>query len=187
MYGCKSWTITKAECQRSDAFELWFWRRLLRVPWTARRSNQPILKKINREYSLEGLMLKLQYFGQTWCDKPTHWKRPWCWERLKAGGDGDKRGQDGWVASPTWWTGLWANSRSWWRTGEPGMLRPWGCKELDTTEWTPTQSRTLPDQLTCTRFHPLWGKTSSDFLTWSSVLTALTDAIVLHLISWSYN
>ena len=63
MYGCESWTIKKAECQRIDAFELWFWRRLLRVPWTARRSNQSILKEINPEYSLEGLMLKLQYFG----------------------------------------------------------------------------------------------------------------------------
>ena len=65
MYGCESWTVKKAECQRIDAFELWCWRRLLRVPWTARRSNQSILKKINPEYLLEGLMLKLklQYFG----------------------------------------------------------------------------------------------------------------------------
>ena len=65
MYGCESWTIRKAECERIDAFELWCWRRLLRIPWTARRSNQSILKEISREYSLEGLMLqlKLQYFG----------------------------------------------------------------------------------------------------------------------------
>ena len=63
MYRCESWTIKKAECQRIDGFELWCWRRLLRVPWTARRSNQSILKEINLEYSLEGLMLKLQYFG----------------------------------------------------------------------------------------------------------------------------
>ena len=63
MYGCESWTIKKAECQRIDAFELWCWRRLLRVPWTARRSNQSILKEISAEYSLEGLKLKLQYFG----------------------------------------------------------------------------------------------------------------------------
>ena len=63
MCGCESWTIKKAECQRIDAFELWCWRRLLRVPWAARRSNQAILKEINPEYSLEGLMLKLQYFG----------------------------------------------------------------------------------------------------------------------------
>ena len=63
MYGCESWTIKKAECQRIDAFELWCWWRLLRVPWTARRSNQSILKEISPEYSLEGLMLKLQHFG----------------------------------------------------------------------------------------------------------------------------
>ena len=63
MYGCESWTIKKAECQRIDAFELWCWRRLLRVPWTARRSNQSLLKEISPEYSFEGLMLKLQYFG----------------------------------------------------------------------------------------------------------------------------
>ena len=65
MYGCESWTIQKADCRRIDAFELWCWRRLLRVPWTARRSNQSILKEISPEYSLEGLMLKLklQYFG----------------------------------------------------------------------------------------------------------------------------
>ena len=63
MYGCDSWTVKKAECQRIDAFELWCWRRLLRVPWTARRSNQSILKEISPKYSLEGLMLQFQYFG----------------------------------------------------------------------------------------------------------------------------
>ena len=78
MYGCESWTIKKAERQRIDAFELWCWRRLLRVPWTARRSNQSILKEISPEYSLEGLMmlkLKLQYFGHL-IEELTHWKRP---------------------------------------------------------------------------------------------------------------
>ena len=77
MYGCESWTVKKAEHQRIDAFELWCWRRLLRVPWTARRSNQSILKEISPEYSLEGLMLKLklQYFA-TWCEDITHWKDP---------------------------------------------------------------------------------------------------------------
>ena len=74
MYGCESWTIKKAECQRIDAFELWCCRRLSRVPWNARRSNQPILKEISPEYSLEGLMLKLklQYFGQL-MEEQTHW------------------------------------------------------------------------------------------------------------------
>ena len=93
MYGCESWTIKKAECPRIDAFQLWCWRRLLRVPWTARRSNQSILKEINPEYSLEGLMLKLklQYFDQLmW--RTDSLERPWCWERLKAGGEEDDRG-----------------------------------------------------------------------------------------------
>ena len=75
MYGCESWTIKKAERQRIDAFELWCWRRFLSVPWTARRSNQSILKEINPEYSLEGLKLKLQYFGHV-MQEPIHWKRP---------------------------------------------------------------------------------------------------------------
>ena len=76
MYGCESWTGKKAECRRIDAFELWCWRRLLRVPWTARRSNQSILKEISPGISLEGMMLKLklQYFGNS-CEELTHWKR----------------------------------------------------------------------------------------------------------------
>ena len=96
LYACNSWTRKKAECQRIDAFELWCWRRLLRVPWTARRSNQSILKEINPEYLLEGLTLKLklQYFGHR-CKEPTHWKRPWCWERMKAKKEGRGRGWDG--------------------------------------------------------------------------------------------
>ena len=75
MCGCESWTVKKAECWRSDAFKLWYWKRLLRVPWTARKSNLSILKEINAEYSLEGLMLKLklQYFGHL-CEEPTRWK-----------------------------------------------------------------------------------------------------------------
>ena len=117
VYGCESWTIKEAERQRIDAFELQCWRRLLRVPWTAKRWNQPILKEISPEYSLEGLMLKLkfQYFSAlnvhwknwcwswssntlaTWCEELTHWKRPWCWERLMAGGKGDDRGWDSWM------------------------------------------------------------------------------------------
>ena len=96
MYGYESWTIKKAECQRIDAFELWCWRRLLRVPWTARRSNQFILKKISPGCSLEGLILKWNSNTlATWCKEPTHLKRPGCWERLRAGGEGDDRGWDG--------------------------------------------------------------------------------------------
>ena len=124
MYGCESWTIKKAECWRIDAFELQCWRRLLRVPWTARRSNQSILKEISPEYSLEGLMLKLklQYSGHL-MRRADSFERPWWWERLRAGGEGDDRGWDGWMASPTQWTWVWVNSGSWWRTGRPGMLQ----------------------------------------------------------------
>ena len=136
MYGCESWTIKKAERWRIDAFELCCWRRLLRVPWTARRSNQSILKEISLEYSLEGLMLKLklQYFGHL-MRKLTPWKRPWCWERLKVG-EGDDREWDGWMASPTQWTWVWVSFGSWWGLA---CCSPWGCKESDTTEllnWT---------------------------------------------------
>ena len=122
MYRCESWTIKKAEHRRIDAFELWCWRRILRVPWFARRSNQSILKEINPEYSLEGLMLKLklQYFNHL---ELTHWKRPWCWERLKAGGEGDDRGWDCWIASVIRRTWVWVSSGSWWWTGMPGVLQ----------------------------------------------------------------
>ena len=114
----------KADCQRIVAFELWCWRRLLRVPWTARRSNQSILKEISPEYSLEGLMLKLKLHTlATWCEELTHWQRPWCWERLNTGGEGDDRGWDGWMASLAWWTWVWASSGSWWWAGKPGMLQ----------------------------------------------------------------
>ena len=91
-----SWAVKKAERQRIDAFELWCWRRLLRVPWTTRISNLSILKEISPEYSLEGLMLKLklQYFGHL---KLTHLKIPWCWERLKVGGEGAGQQRIGWL------------------------------------------------------------------------------------------
>ena len=98
--------------------------KLLRVPWTARRSNQSILKEISPEYSSEGLMLKLK-LPILWPPDVKNWltgKRPWCWERLKAG-EGDDRGGDGWMASLTQWTWLWASSRRRWRTGKPGVLQ----------------------------------------------------------------
>ena len=131
MYGCESWTIKKAECRRIDAFELWCRRRLLRVPWSARRSNQAVLKEISPEYSLEGLMLKLklQYLGH-WCEEPTLWKGPWCWESLKAGGGGDDREWDGCMVSPTQWTWVWVGFRSWWWTGKPGMLQSMGLQRV---------------------------------------------------------
>ena len=112
MYVCEIWTIKKAEHWRTDAFKLLFWRRLLRVLWIARRSNQSILKKINPEYSLEGLMLKLQlqHFGHLmW--KANSLEKTLTLERLKAGGEGDNRGWDSWMASPTQWTWVWASFR----------------------------------------------------------------------------
>ena len=138
MYGCESWTIKKAEHRRSDAFELWCWRRILRVPWTAGRSNQSILKEISPGCSLEGLMMGWNSNSSTlatWCKELTHLKRPWFWERLRAGEEGDNRGWDGWMASLTWWT---------WVGGTPGVgdgqgslasCGSWGGKESDTTEW----------------------------------------------------
>ena len=91
MYGCENWTIKKAEGQRADAFELWCWRRLLRVPLTTRRPNQSILKGINPEYLLGGLTLKLKLQYLFWPQELTHWKRPGCWERLRAGGEAGDR------------------------------------------------------------------------------------------------
>ena len=134
VYGCESWTIKKAVHWRIDAFELWCWRKFLRVPWTARRSNQSILKEINTEYSLGELMLKLklQYFGHL-IQKANSLKRLSCWERLRAGGEADNRGWRGWMASSTQWTWVWPNSRRYWRTGKPGMLQLWGHKSSDLT------------------------------------------------------
>ena len=129
MYGCESWTVKK-EHWRIDAFELWCWR-LLRVPWTARRSNQSLLKVISPGYSLEGLMLKLKFqYLATWWEKLTHLKRPWCWERLKAEGEGDDRGWDGWMASLSQWTWVWVDSGSWWWTGRPGELQSMGLSRV---------------------------------------------------------
>ena len=131
MCGCESWTIKKAEHQRIDAFELWCWRRLLRVPWTSRSSNQSIIKKISPEYSFKGLILrlKLQYFGHLKWEQ-THWKRLWSWERLKAGREGDDRRWDGWMASLALWTWIWATSGSWWWTGKPGVLQSMGLQRV---------------------------------------------------------
>ena len=137
MYGCESWIIKKAERRRIDAFEL-CWRRLLRVPWTARRSNQSILKEISPGSSLEGLMLKLNSnILATWWEELTHLKRPWCWERLRAGGDGDDRGWDGWMVPLTQQTWVWVDSGSWWWTGRPGVLQFMGSQSRTRlSDWT---------------------------------------------------
>ena len=123
MYGCEHWTIKKAEHWRIDAFELWCWRRLLRVPWTLWRSNQPILKEICPEYSLEELTLKLklQYFGHL-MRRVDSLEKTLMLGEIGGGGEGDDRGWDGWMASLTRWTWVWVNSGSWWWTGMPGVL-----------------------------------------------------------------
>ena len=136
IYGCESWTIKKAECQRIDAFELWCWRRLLRVLWIARRSNQSILRKS---------VLNIHWKDWCWswnsntlttrCKQLTHWKRPWCWEGLKAGVEGDDRRWDDLMASPTRWTWVWASSRSWWWTAKPSVLLSVGLQRVR-HEWS---------------------------------------------------
>ena len=130
MDGCESWTIKNAECRRIDAFELWCWRRLLRVRWTAKRSNQSILKINPGVHWKDWCWSWNSNTLATWCEELTHWKRPWCWERLRAGGEGDNRGWDGWMASPTQWTWVWVNSEGWWWTGRSGMLRFMGSQRV---------------------------------------------------------
>ena len=122
MYGCESWTIKKTEQRRTDAFELWCWRRLLRLSWTARRSNQSILKEITPEYSLEGLMLKLQYFGHL-MQKANSLEKTVMLGKTEGRRRGDNRGREGWMASRTRRTWVWASSGRWWRTGKPDMLQ----------------------------------------------------------------
>ena len=126
----------KAEDQRTDAFQLWCWKRLLRVPWTARRHNQSILKET---------VLNIHSYDWCWnwnsntlatrCEELTHQRRPWCWKRLKAGGEGDDRGCYGWMASPTQWTWVCVHSGSWWWTGKPGMLQSMGSQRVTELNW----------------------------------------------------
>ena len=135
MYACESWAIKKAELWRIDPFELCCWRRLLRVLWIARRSNQSILKKIilNIHWKDWCWSWNSNTFA-TWWEELTHLKRPWCWERLKVGAEGDDREWDGWMASLTWWTWVWGRSGSWWWTGKPGMLQSMGLQRVRHTE-----------------------------------------------------
>ena len=130
MYGCESWTIKKVECQRIDAFEMWCWRRPLRVPWTERKSNQSILKEFNPEYSLEGLILKLklQYLGHLI-------PRTNSLEKILILGKVEGRRRRGWQRM-RWLNGstdsmtMSLSSRRWWRTGKPGMLQSMGSQRV---------------------------------------------------------
>ena len=113
MYGCESWTVKKSECWRIDAFEVWCWRKPLRVPWTARKSNQSILKEISPGCSLEGLMLKLklQYFGYL-MRRVDSLEKTLMLGGIRDRGEGDDRGRDGWMASLTRYTWFWVNTGS---------------------------------------------------------------------------
>ena len=130
----------------SDAFELWCWRRLLRLPWTARRWNQSILKEISPEYSLEGWCWSWSSNTlATWWKELTPWKGPWCWERLRTGGEGADRGWDGWMASLIWWTWVWASSGSWWWTGKPGLQSMGWQSWTWLSNWTELNSNAYED------------------------------------------
>ena len=170
MFGCESWTIKKAEQWRIDAFELWCWRRLFRVLWTARRSKQSILKEISPEYLLERLMmkLKLQYCGHL-MRRTDSLEKTMSWERLKVikdpGKEGDDRGWDGWMGSPTQWTWLWVNSGSWWWTRKAGMLQSMGSQRVRHDWVTDELKGGIVDSDTCSSYltflqNPLGGQNS---------------------------
>ena len=129
MYGCENYTIKKAERWRTDAFKLWHWGILLRAPWTARRSNQSILKKPALIIHWKDWCWSSSNLD-TCCKELTHWNRLWCWERLRAGGEGDDRGWGGWMASPTQSTWIWASSGRQRRTGKPGVLQSIGSQRV---------------------------------------------------------
>ena len=139
MYGCESWTINKAECWRIDAFELWCWRRLLWVPWTARSFNQSILKEISPEYSLEGLMLKLklQYFGHL-MRRADSVEKTLMLGKIECRRRRDDRGWDGWISSLTQWTWVCVSSGNLWWAGKTGMLQSMGsqCNPTQLSDWT---------------------------------------------------
>ena len=126
MYGCESWTITKAEHQRTDVFQLWSWK----DSWESLglQGNQPVNPKGNQSWIFIGRTDAEAEASILWPPdvKLMRWKRPCCWERLRAGGEGGTRGWDGWMASPTQWTWVWANSGWWWRTGNPCVLQSMG-------------------------------------------------------------
>ena len=148
-YSCENWTVTKAEGQKIDAFKLWCWRRLLKVPWTARISKLSILREINPEYSLEALVLKLKlkYFGHLrWTDDSLEkslmlgkieGRTRRGHQRIREDGI---RGSDGWMVSPMQWTWTWANFGRWWGTGRPGVLQSMGFQRVG-HDWATEQQQ----------------------------------------------
>ena len=140
MYGRETWAIKKAEWRKIDAFKLWSWRRLL-SPLDCKEI-QPINPKGNPPWLFTGRTNAEAEAptSATWCKELTDWKRPWCWERLKAGGEGEDRGWGGWMASLIQWTWIWANSVRWWRTEKPGMLQSMGSQRVG-HDWVTEQQK----------------------------------------------
>ena len=140
MYRCESWTIKKTEYAKIDAFKPWCWRRLLRVPWTARRST--VNPKGNQSWIFIGRTDAEAETPILWPPDAKNWKRPWCWERLKAGGEGDDRGLDGWMVSPTQWTWVWVSSECWlmaskaWHAAVNGVAK----SQTRLSDWTELES-----------------------------------------------
>ena len=150
-YCCERWTIKRAECQRIDAFKLWCWRRLLGVPWTARRSSQSILKEINPEHSLERLMLKRHYFGLLMWTADSLEKSLMLRKITGRMRRGHPRWWDGWMASPTQWTRTWANSGRSWGTGRPGVLQSMGSQRVG-HDWATEQQYLFSTYLRWSRY-----------------------------------
>ena len=137
-FGCESWTITKAECQRMMLFHCGFGEDSLESLGLQGHPTSPSYRKTVLNIHWKGWCWSWNSNTLvTWCEGLTHWKRPWSWERLKAGGEGDDRGWGGWIASPTQWTRVWVNSGSWWWTGKPGMLPSMGSQSrTQLSDWT---------------------------------------------------
>ena len=150
MYGCESWSIKKAEHWRTDAFELRCWRRFLRVPCTqGDQTNQSKRKSILNIHWKGWCWSWSSSTSAIWCEKPTNWKRPSCWERLRARGEGGDIGWDGWMASLTQWTRVWANSGRWRRTAKPGVRQFIGLQKVSQrgqSNWTIVYYQTSPEK-----------------------------------------
>ena len=174
MYGCESRMIKKAEHQRIDAFELWCWRRHLRVPWTARRSNLPISKSVLNIHWKDWCWNWNSNTLATWCEELIHWKRPWCWERLKVGGEGNDSGWDGWMSSPIRWTWVWASSRSSWWTGKPGMLQSTGSQKVR-HDW-------VTEQATVYCYACMHAKSPQSYLTFCDPMDCSPPSSSVHVI-----
>ena len=130
MYGCESWTIKKTEHRKIDAFELAVWEDSWESLGWQGDPTSPSKRKSVLNIHWKDWCWSWNYSTlATWCKELTHWKRPWCWERLKAGERGD-RGWDDWMTSPTQWTWVWVCSRSWWWTGKPGMVQSMGSQRV---------------------------------------------------------